>query len=659
MIKSLSKGAVLFILLFALSAPGFLGREECIAAVPDAVAMSAGRESEPVTIGEGLSGPSELRQYTAAGHVLGFRPGGMVVASGNHALRIEYLNARAISPEGEGATGPARGPAPALGKVTYRDLWDGITVVYEKTEYAVAKSTYVIQPGEAETFRPLDEIRLRYNVPVHVDRNGDLVLLFATGEMRETRPVAWQEIRGKRTPVEAGYRLLGEREVGFRVAAYNPRYTLVIDPVLSWNTFLGGTEADSGWSIAVDASGNSYVTGSSSDTWGSPVQPFGGYSDAFVAKLDANGGLLWNTFLGGIYYKYGYGIAVDASGNSYVTGAYNEAAFVAKFDTNGNIQWNIYLGEWDTCVGLGVALDPSGNIDVVGSSYATWGSPKRQYSGNSDVFVAELSANGAVQWNTFLGGTSLDIGYSIAVDSSGNCLVSGLSETTWGSPLQPHSGSQDALVAKLDTNGNLLWNTFLGGIGIDKGWRIGVDAIGNSYVTGESRATWGSPLRSYGGSADAFVAKLNINGALQWNTFLGNWSWDFGYGIAVDASGNSYVTGSSQDVSWGSPIRDFSGFIDSFVAELNSNGALLWNTFLGGVSEYDSDCGNGIALDSRGNSYVVGESRGTWGSPVRQYDKSKDAFVAKIGNGVHVDFNDDGQEDILWRYNGTGGYNRA
>jgi hypothetical protein len=182
-------------------------------------------------------------------------------------------------------------------------------------------------------------------------------------------------------------------------------------------------------------------------------------------------------------------------------------------------------------------------------------------------------------------------------------------------------------------------------------------------VTGYSEATWGSPIRAFTnpgtGYYDAFVAKLDTNGALQWNTFLGGSSHDYGYGIAVDTSGNSYVTGWSY-VTWGSPLLPFAGYYDAFVAKLDTNGALQWNTFLGGS---DDDYGYGIAVDTSGNSYVTGYSEATWGSPIRAFTNPGtgyyDAFVAKIGNGVRVDFNRDGQEDILWRYYGEGGYNRA
>ncbi len=352
---------------------------------------------------------------------------------------------------------------------------------------------------------------------------------------------------------------------------------------LQWNTFLGGSGDDSGNAIAVDGSGNVYVAGYSIATWGSPVQAFtGSYSDAFAAKLNSSGALQWNTFLG-----------PAAEGNA-------------------------------------IAVDESGNVYVAGASGATWGSPVRAYTRGDDAFAAKLNSSGALQWNTFLGGSGIDVGHAIAVDGSGNVYVTGDSEATWGSPVQAHMSGLDAFAVKLNSNGVLQWNTFLGGISDDVGTAIAVDASGNVYVAGYSVATWGAlPVRAYSGQFDAFAAKLNSSGVLQWNTFLGGRESDEGNAIAVDTSGNVYMAGFS-NATWGSPVRAFSGTKNAFAAKLNSNGALQWNTFLGGLG---ADVGNAIAVDTSENVYVAGTtSYDTWGSPVRAYTSGGDAFVAKLSD---------------------------
>jgi hypothetical protein len=623
--------------------------------------------------GPAIGSQDEIKPYTAGGHILGFRKGEIFVASGNHALKVEFVNANPVSPIGEGGSAnPKKGHdvAPPLGRMTYRDLWDGVTLVYENHGSGVFKSTYRIEAGGTTAVDPVDEIRLRYNVPVKADDSGGLVFSFPTGEMRESRPVAWQEVKGTRIPVDVTYRLRGEQEVGFKAGSYDPRYPLVIDPVLSWNTFLGGSNYDYGYGIAVDTSGNVYVTGYSSATWGSPVLPYTGSYDAFVAKLNGSGALQWNTFLGSSGIDVGYGIAVDTSGNVYVTGfslvtwgspvrpftgsGYYDA-FAAKLNGSGALQWNTFLGGLDYDAGYGIAVDTSGNVYVTGESWATWGWPVRTFAGGTDAFVAKLSGSGALQWNTFLGGSDDDLGRGIAVDVSGNVCVAGYSTGTWGSPVRSFAaGGADAFVAKINGGGDLQWNTFLGSSSPDYGYGIAVDTTGNVYVTGYSDATWGSPVRPYTAYYDAFVAKLNGSGALQWNTFLGGSGEDLGWGIAVGTSGNVYVTGDSS-ATWGSPVSPFAGGYDAFAAKLNGSGALQWNTFLGGST---SDYGYGIAVDTSGNVYVAGESAATWGSPVRPNSGNGDVFVAKLLNSnVKNDFNGDGQEDILWRYYGSGGYN--
>ena len=191
--------------------------------------------------------------------------------------------------------------------------------------------------------------------------------------MTESAPVAWQEIGGQMKMVQVSYVLLGNNEVGFSVGAYDHSQQLVIDPTLTWNTFLGVPATDDqANAIAVDSSGNVYVAGTSNASWGSPILAFSGGTDAFVAKINSSGNLVWNTFLGG-------------TGNT---------------------------------VGNGIALDSSANVYVAGTSSATWGSPVQSFSGGTDAFAAKLSSGGSLTWSTFVGGAGTDQGNAIAVNST-------------------------------------------------------------------------------------------------------------------------------------------------------------------------------------------------------------------------------------------------
>jgi len=532
--------------------------------------VPTGAPAEVATTAIQRSDPT-LLQFVSAGHVLGFAQNSVYVAGGTHALRVEFVNA------------------------------------------------YLTAPISVSPRR----------------------------ETTHAAPLAWQELsNGGQVPVDVAFTQISEREVGFEAGMYDYSLPLFIDQSLTWNTFLGGTTADQGFGIAVDGSGNVYVTGWSDAAWGSPIQGYsGGSSDTFAAKLDGSGNLMWNTFLGGSGQDVGHAIALDGSGNVYVAG-YSDAtwgapvrayagdydAFAAKLDSSGNLTWNTFLGSSDVQnlnkgdIGHGIAVDGSGNVYVTGYGWDTWGSPIRAHAGSRDAFAAKLDGSGNLTWNTFLGSDGDDFGEGIAVDRSGNSYAVGKSCGSWGSPVRAYAGYCDGFVAKLDGSGSLAWNTFLGGSANDSAAAVAMDGSGNEYVVGFSDRTWGSPVRAYAGDDDAFAAKLDSSGNLTWNTFLGGSANDYGYEITADGSGNAYVVGYSRSA-WGSPDRPFEIAPDAFTAGLDSSGNLTWNTFLGGGN---SDYGYTIVADGSRNVYVSGTSFSTWGSPIRPYTGAGDAFVVKL-----------------------------
>jgi hypothetical protein len=605
---------------------------------------------------------ADLLKFTAGGHVLGFQPGSFIAAGSDHALKVEFIGARPVSPQATNASLKASKGVQPLDKVTYTDLWEGVTLVYDGGD-GILESTYHIAPQKRTSngspfVRPVDRIRLRYNVPVALDGNGNLLLKFKTGQMQESAPVAWQEISGKRVSVRVAFRILGEKDVGFSTGNYDPALSLVIDPVLRWNTFMGGCYyaydqgdpiliKDSSRDITVDALGNVYVAGESFATWDSPVNAYSGSSEAFAAKLDSNGNRIWNTFMGSEGSDDGLSMAIDADGNVYVAGESNATwgapvnphagsvdAFVVKLDNNGNRIWNTFMGSEGQDRGGGIAVDALGNVYVAGRSYATWGAPVNAHAGWFDAFAAKLDNNGNGIWNTFMGSSeSTDYGDGIAVDALGKVYLAGRSYATWGSPVDAHSGGTlNNFAAKLDSDGNRLWNTF---IGLGRGEKyykngIAVDATGNVYVAGTSKATWGSPINAFAGYNDAFAAKLDSDGNRLWNTFMGGQSDDRGFDIAVDTTGNLYVAGYSS-ATWGSPINPISVCENAFVVKLDGNGSRLWNTFMGVSKECigDGTYAYGITVDATQNVYVAGNSPDIWGTPVDQ-DDTCGAFAAKL-----------------------------
>jgi hypothetical protein len=421
-------------------------------------------------------------------------------------------------------------------------------------------------------------------------------------------------------------------------------YGVMISPPLSWHTFLGSTSSEGGYAIALDGSGNICVVGEGGATWGTPINPYAGATDTFVVKLDNDGTLLWNTFMGSAGFNDSCSaVAIDGDGNIYVVGTSYDTwgtpinahiglndVFVAKLNSSGVLQWHTFLGSpWDDG-GAAVAVDGSGNVYVAGDGF-DWGTPINPYTDSRDAFVVKLNSSGVLQWNTFLGSVDYDYCMALTVDGSGNILVAGTSNASWGTPVTPHAGNYDAFAAKLNSGGAFLWNTFLGATAPDVCSSIAVDGSGNVYVAGSGNTTWGSPVNPHEGGNDTFAAKLNSNGVLQWNTFMGSITGDFSSGIAVDGSGNVYISGTSK-VQWGWPGIPYVLVWDAFLAQLNNSGVRQWNTFLG--SESAQDGGAGIAVDGSGNVYMTGNSRAAWGTPLNPFAGINDAFVAKFGPDV-------------------------
>ena len=409
--------------------------------------------------------------------------------------------------------------------------------------------------------------------------------------------------------------------------------------VQTWNTFLGGAGWDTGRAIASDRGGNVYVAGIADGSWGSPVRAYTARNDAFVAKLDKTGKIVWTTFLGGTGTDNVYGIAVDPAGSVCVAGTSNASwgspvtpmaagfdAFAAKLDGKGQLLWNTFLGGAGTDQANGLAVDAEGNVTVVGSSTDGWGAPEGEYWAGPDAFAARLDSGGRRVWNTFLGGNGEDYGRGVALDASGNSFFVGYSTATWGVPTRGYSFNNDAFAAELDANGHLYWNTFLGGDGYETGTGIAVDRNGFACVTGFGNSSWGIPIVALTGGYDAFLAKLDTTGTVVWNTFIGGDARNYGDGVAVD--GNGFITVAGHGLTtWGSPLRDSAGGYDAFLVKLDGDGNAIWHTFLGGTGD---DFIEGVALDSNRNILLVGVSDAGWGTPVRAFSANYDAFAALV-----------------------------
>jgi Beta-propeller repeat len=458
----------------------------------------------------------------------------------------------------------------------------------------------------------------------------------------------------------------------------------VLSPTLSYSTYLGGSGGDipqrANNHTAVDSAGNVYVTGVTTSNDAAfqslvhPLRPYGGGGDAFVAKfnpaLSGSASLLYFTYLGGSGSDGGTGIAVDSAGNAYVTGYTNSTdlptagayqanlqsgydAFVTKLDASGNILYSTYLGTSGLTAGYGsvIAVDASGNAYV---SATTNG------GGNFDAFVAKinpaLSGSGSLVYSTYLGGSGSDQPYGVAVGGSGDVYVTGSTNSTnfpTKNAFQPNlSGGEDAFVAVLNPSlSQLVYATYLGGNRpgsgpFARGLGVAVDSSGSAYVTGDTSATNfpTTPGAFQTTAGHTYVAKINPAsagpGSLVYSTYLGGGTATPWGGIAVDGSGNAYVTGTTQT---GFPIT--ANAIETglsrrawaaFVTTLNATGSgLLFSTYLGGTSTGDISEGAGIAVDGSGNTYVTGRTAGDFPTTAGALQTTfggggYDAFVAKI-----------------------------
>jgi beta propeller repeat protein len=544
------------------------------------------------------------------------------------------------------------------------------------------EKVFEIQPGAS-----LDNIRLRIDGAgsLKINDKGELEAVGALGSLEFSKPLGFQIVDGKRVTVPVAYYVhdnstssrTSPPTYGFKVDSYDRSLPLIIDPALVYSTYLGGTGDERGpsnypYGIAVDPNGNIYVAGATESTTGFPMASGayldyqGGRSDVFAAKINASGTKLdYFTYLGGGgpdglgTGDVCRGIAVDSSGNVYLTGetdsddfpttsgAFQESfpctnpslpysAFVTKINPSGTtLSYSTYLGGSSWSIGYGIAVDKSGHAYVTGATASgvtdfptTPGAFQEHSQGNWDAFVTKLNDLGTgLSYSTYLGGQDWDYGYGIALDTSGNAYVTGAtaSTTTTGFPITPgaylesyQGGPADVFVAKINASGSDLdYLTYLGGTAGEYGYGTAVDGSGNAYVTGWTLSenfpvTNNAFQKSLAGSADAFVAEISASGdVLLYSTYLGGAEGgglgDVGRGIAVDTSGNAYIVGETNSLNFPTTVdafqRDGGYSGDAFFTKISATGNLVYSTYLGGV---DTDAGYGIAIDGSRNVYLVG-----------------------------------------------------
>jgi hypothetical protein len=500
---------------------------------------------------------------------------------------------------------------PTYAKAKFAGVYPGVDVVYYGREpraksqepgagkarsLSALEYDFILHPG-ADPSR----IRLAFEGAEKVRvAGGDLILTTPAGEVRMKRPYAYQTINGRRVQVACDYRLhspLASRllpAVAFKLARYDASLPLVVDPVLAFSTYLGGTDDDGSKGIAVGGDGAVYVTG---HTYGSDFPTSAGAYDpsangeldAFVMKLDSTGSnMLYGTYIGGSGWDHCNAIAVGSSGGARIAGETVSADFPT---TPGAFQ---------------TALNGS----------------------EGDAFVLALSPDGsALSGSTYIGGAGWDCAYAVAVDGSGHSCLSGYTEsadwpTSAGAFDRTYFGSgSDAFAAKITSDGSaVLCSTYLGADGNDYAFGIAVTPAGAMIVAGLTSGgafpvTSGVFQAAYGGGpADGFVLKLAPDASsLEFSTFLGGSGSDEPYGVALDGSGNVYVAGKTTSTNFPTTAGAFgtalSGPSDGFVAQLSPAGSgLIYGTYVGGSAD---DMAAALAVDSAGNAFATGYTLST------------------------------------------------
>lgn len=559
-----------------------------------------------------------------------------------------------------------RSNVPNYSRVRYHDVYPGIDMVLygngDRLEYDL-----VVAP-HADPSR----LRLRFDGArkLSVDPNGDLRIEAKDGVLWQQKPKVYQENNGSRREI-GGHYVISGRDVRFALDRYNPDRELVIDPVVNYSTYLGGTQNEEPEGVAVDGAGNTYTVGTTNSTnfpgpFNTTLLPRGG-TDIFVIKIDPTGkNILYSVLIGGTADENGFGIAIDSAGNAYVVGDTNSINFptknavqagnngdvdavVFKLDPTGALSYSTYFGGGKAQPGLiypydsgsAIAVDSSGNAYVTGQTHCSdfrtsLSIPLFRGSGNGDAFVLQLGPNGNYVGSTLINGSDWEAGYAISIDSSGTLWVAGdtLSADMYTTPgayqskLKGGFNTGDIWIAKINPQGTaqsyLLALTLLGGSDDDDVNSIAIDNSGKVAISGGTLSadfpvTAGTFQQKYGGgtpngTGDAFVAELDAALANRvFVTYFGGAGDEYGETVLFDKSGNLYLGGrtTSNNLTPASLATNpnalqsgYRGTQDGFLLELDPTGATpLYFTYIGGSApEYLE----GMGFDGSGMLYIVG-----------------------------------------------------
>ena len=567
---------------------------------------------------------------------------------------------------------------PVFREIIYKDIYPGISLKFYGNQRSL-EYDIVVKPNS-----DISSLKLEYKgiKDLKIDSKGNLIAILPTGKkIIQKKPIAYQVMEEKKVFIDSSYEILKKKENRFlftlKLRKYDPKGVLVVDPTITYSSYFGGSDDDHAYGVAVDSNGYAYIVGRTSSLDFMQNSYKGGNSDAFIMKINTNSSgvssLVYCTFLGGSGTDSGNGIVVDSNGNAYVVGgtrsidfpitqnayqgklASGMDVFLAKLGPSGNLLYSTYFGGFDEDVGKSIAIDNNNNIYITGwtaspdlpmknSFDSVCGTDGRCTYFIPDAFVAKFNTNysgeSSLIYSAFIGGSSADVGSGISADAEGNVYVTGFTNSqdfilknAFQENYQGGKYVGDAFVTKLDYNGNLVFSTYLGGSRDEEGKGIAVDKNGNAYVVGDTKSldfpiTQNAYKKTNPSISGIFISKLDPIGNLLYSTYFGGNEYDIndGNAITVDERGNIYITGYTT-------ARDFpitqNAYEKSnpgsaaFVTELEpssfDNYTLKYSSYLGGNN---LDEGYGIAVDSIGDIYVVGDTRSTDFPTVNAYDST-------------------------------------
>lgn len=562
-------------------------------------------------------------------------------------------------------------------KITYKNIYNNIDIEFVLTENGSSALKYniILNPGAN-----IKDVKFLCKGASFIKQNteGSLNISTSLGDIIETIPLSYYTTSPTQN-VKVDFRL-NNNIISFS-ANYDNSKTFVIDPSTNriWGTYFGGTATEYCTSNGIDASNNVYIAGYSLST--SNIATSGVYQstltgsfDAYLSKFNSNGVQQWGTYFGGPSFDTFYAMHVTPSGIVYAAGDTGSTVAVAsgtahqttygggiddailvKFDASGQRLWSTYNGGTMHDISQAVTVDGNGDVIISGHTESTAGISTSgvyatAYSLNYDVFITKFNTNGVRQWGTYYGDTGTDEAYGLTCDNANNIYVTGMTNSLFGissgSVFQTNNGGlTDAFIAKFDPTGvNLIWATYYGGAGDDKGTAIKTDPVtGNIYLGGNTTsssaiATPGGHQFFIGSADDGFLAAFNSSGGRVWGTYYGGNDVDYVNALILDANNNIFICGQTLSTNAISssgayqPNLSLINFYDAYFAKFTSAGKRKLGTYFGGP---DNDNATGIAIDNQNKIYLGGEtvstvSISTVGSHMSGLAGAMDAFLVKF-----------------------------